>query len=178
MAKPGALHVFSAERNAVPSEVLESIITGTYNRDLTEDEARALEAVPQPIKQWFEEIAINSFYLLIRHFVTPTSVSGANTTFLELLIDELTQSDRAKTKNSAMIIKTMRGSYESRQRLSSGQRVLNSRSLPFEQAVANSLASYTEGIIGNVRLHYQDSLPFSYIPRRDVIDGLRRRFLG
>ena len=40
MAKPGALHVFSAERNAVPSEVLESIITGTYNRDLTEDEAR------------------------------------------------------------------------------------------------------------------------------------------
>ena len=183
MAKSANLHVHPHSRSAeVPPHVLESLVTNTYDKSLSEQEARVLAAVPPYLQNWFTSIVIEGFYIKARHVFrqaakqTPQP-TGPDLALLEILVAELLPRGEVNGFHADKR-KTLRESYAARQNLSITGKTYISRRQSFEDAAVDKIGQYSKDLTKSLKVHYQNGLPFSYKPASEIIETLRAKMLG
>ena len=175
MAKHSNLHVHPYSRSAeVPLDVLESVVNGTFDKSLSEQEASVLAAALPNNRQWFEAF-VQYFYVKIRHIVKQSSASEPS--LLEQLMYELLPPVEGMGMNRK-VRKPLREKYSDKQNMITSALTYISRKMPFEQATADKIREYSNEVTNTLAVHYSNHLPFSYMPTSEVVDSLRAKVLN
>ena len=175
MAKPGHLHVHPHSRSGnVSEDVLESLVTNTYYKSLSEQEASVLAAALPNDRQWFETF-VQDFYVKIRHIVRQSLASEPS--LLEQLMYEFLPPVEWRGMNGK-VRKPLREKYSDKQNMTASTRSHISRKIPFGQVAADKIREYSEEVTKTLAVHYFNDLRFSYKPASEVIDCLRAKMLS
>ena len=153
----------------VSKGVLDSIILGSFDRELSTEERALLETVQEGKRPWFERVVVSEYYLALRGVVRSYPIrqnEGHGTQFLQMLINhfalvKLTENDRKVLGWSTPLMRT----YE------------KNTAKPFEVAVEDALRDHRKAVVTLIKNAVDNEFRFPYLPLYSVIVALREKIL-